>query len=394
MSPVPFGAGLFLENLEKDNEMKKILLFLITTFLPLATQAQLNGDGYYRIINNGTNRYITITDDIIGGVNMSNTQVDLSNITTWKGFDYVKSSPASILYIEAVGSQYNMSCQGTSIYKIAGGKTYIDIIPRDNGTYIFSAAYSGVTARLYDSDDTENDEGYVLRTGEQANSYWRLIPVNTDDNYIGLQPTVQTNDGWYGTVYAEYPFKVVSEGIKVYYVDGIKDGVFQLQEITDEVKPGATPLVFKCSSNDPAQNKIMPVYTSTTPADNNLLRGTYFASLINGHEVYVKYNAKTMRVLGVNEAGELTFTTAQESYLKKKKYIPMNTCWIDVPEGLSGDFKLVSREEYATGIRTIKADTKNNKADDTIYTLTGTKANNKALRPGIYIQNGKKIVIK
>ena len=61
-----------------------------------------------------------------------------------------------------------------------------------------------------------------------------------------------------------------------------------------------------------------------------------------------------------------------------------------MPSGLSGEFKYVSREDY-TGIRNINAD---KKADDTIYTLTGTRANSKNLRPGIYIQNGKKKVIK
>ncbi len=370
--------------------MRRFLLFL-TTLLPLATFAQLNGNGYYRILNNGTNRYITITDDKVGGVNMSSTQVDLSNITTWKGFDYVKSSPASIIYVESVGSQYNLSAQGTSIYKIAGGKTYIDIVARENNTYILSVTYNGVTGRLYDSDDTENDEGYVLRTGEQPNMYWKMVPIDADANYVGLQPTVQTNDGWYGTLYAEYPFKVVSSGISVYYVDGVKDGVFQLKEITDEVKPGATPLVFKCTSNDPAQNKIMPVKATTSTPNDNKMGGTYFASLINEHEVYVKYDATTMRVLGKNEAGELIFTTAEASYLKKKKYIPMNTCWLNVPEGLTGDFKLVSRDVY-TGIRHIDSDaTAKNKG---IYTLTGIRVDNKTLRPGVYIQDGKKVVIK
>jgi hypothetical protein len=71
----------------------------------------------------------------------------------------------------------------------------------------------------------------------------------------------------------------------------------------------------------------------------------------------------------------------------------MNTCWLNVPDGLTGDFKLVSRDEYTTGIRNINVE-ENKTKNAPIYTLTGTKANAKALQPGIYIQNGKKVVIK
>ena len=115
--------------------MKKILLFL-TTLLPLTAAAQLNGDGYYRILNYASERYITISNDIVGEVNMSATKADLSNIVTYRGFDNVKSNPASIIYIRNVNGKYDLAAQGTSIYKIAGGKTYLDINPRDN-VYIF-----------------------------------------------------------------------------------------------------------------------------------------------------------------------------------------------------------------------------------------------------------------
>ena len=75
---------------------------------PLAATAQITGDGYYRIKNNKSERYITICDNIVGEVNMSSTKADLSNLVTWRGFDYVKSNPASIIYIEAAGSQYKI----------------------------------------------------------------------------------------------------------------------------------------------------------------------------------------------------------------------------------------------------------------------------------------------
>lgn len=371
---------------------RKVLISLFSILTACQATAQV-ANGYYRVQNNASSRYITIRDDQVGSVDMSSTNADLSNIVTWRGFDYVKSNPASIIYVEQVGTEYNLKTQGTGIYEISGNRRYLGLRQQNDGTNIMFISYNGTEFRLYDSTN-EDDEGYVThKKTETAYQYWKFVPIDTDNNYIGLQPTVQVGDSYYGTLYASYPFKLASSGISVYVVDGVKEGVFRLQEITDEVKPAATPLVFKCSSNDPAQNKITPVTDATTPADNNQMGGTYFART-SGHKVNVRYNETTMRVLGKNEAGELAFVTATKDYLTKNYYIPANTCWLNVPEGLTGDFKLVSREEYTTGIRNINADTKTNKADDVIYTLTGTKANNKALRPGIYIKSGKKIVIK
>ena len=371
--------------------MKKILLFL-TTLLPIAVQAQV-ANGFYRIQNYGSTRYITITDDIVGGVNMASTTADLSNITTWRGFDHVKSSPASVFYVEQVNSQYNMKCQGTSIYQIAGGKTYLDFIARDNNTYVLSVTYQGTTARLFDTTK-DIDEGYVTNkkpSDSNGHDQWSFLPITDGDNYIGLQPTVQIGNDWYGTVYASYPFKLASSGITVYIVDGAKDSMFQLLEITDEVKPATTPLLFKCSSNDPAQNKVLPVTDATTPPDNNMLAGTFFASTVNKHEKYVKYDENTMRVLGKNDAGELVFTKATTDYLSEKKYIPMNTCYLNLASGASGDYKLVDRGTY-TGIRSIEANT-NAAAAKATYTLTGVRVDNPTT-PGIYIRDGKKVVIK
>lgn len=374
--------------------MKKIILSLILS-APLAASAQITGDGYYRVKNNASERFITITDDIVGEVNMSSTTADLSNITTWRGFDYVKSNPASVIYIEAVGNKYNLKGQGTSIYDISGGRVYIDIKSKNkdnNNPYYFSITYSGAEFRLYDNS-TKKDKGGVDQTGDVKYSYWNILPITDDDyNYLGLQPTVKAGDDWYGTIYASYPFKVASEGVTLYYVDGVKDGEFQLKEITSEVKPASTPMVFKCSSDDPADNKIIPVADITTAPTDNLMGGTLFASSIRKHIKRVEFDATTMRVLGKNSDGDLIFTTAKPEQLTDNSYIPMNTAWLNVPSGLTGDFKLVSRDNF-TGIRNI--DAKKDNTNNAIYTLTGVRQNNKnSLRKGIYISNGKKIVIR
>lgn len=374
--------------------MKKILLFL-SSFLPLAAVAQLNGDGYYRIQNYASERYITITDDVIADISKPS-DIDVNNLTTWKGYDNVKSNPASIFLIEAVGDKYNISGQGISVYKITGGKAYVSINKRAEGIYLISASASqggvSVTKNLYDA--TSDDEyDYVRTDGNDAYQYWHIKPIADTDNYIGITPTIQTNDGWYGTIYASFPFKFASTGMTAYYVDGVHTGQFQLKEIIDEIKPAATPMIIKCSSDDAAQNKITPVSATTTAPTDNLLGGTYFASSLKKHIARVEYDSKTMRVLGKDTNGKLIFTTASEDYLTKKMYIPKNTAWLNIPASLTGDFQLVSRDTYS-GISNVKVSAQENSPKGT-YTITGIKVDEtKPLHPGIYIKDGQKVVIK
>ena len=376
--------------------MKKIIIAILT-LIAIPTTAQITGDGYYRIQNNGSERYITITDNVLTNISASSSIIDYGNITTWF-WDNVKSNPASIIYIKAVGSEFDLSAQGISVHDITGGKAYVSLNQRSSDKSIYliqaSATQGGVkvSKTLFDGS-TSDDYDYVNDDGKTTHQYWRIKPVNTDDNYIGITPTVQTNDGWYGTIYASFPFKLVSSGMTAYYVDGIQTGQFQLKKITDEVKPAATPMIIKCSSNDAAQNMILPVDAATTAPTGNLLSGTYFASSLRNHVVRVEFDKNTMRVLGKDASGNLIFTQAEESYLTKKKYIPKNTAYLYNASGLTGDYVLVSRDTFS-GISNIEANTQENAVKGT-YTLSGVQVDDtKALRPGIYIKNGKKIVIK
>ena len=377
--------------------MKRVIISALVSILtPTLATAQLSGNGFYRVQNNASHRYITINDDIIGQVNKSSTTADLSNIVTWRGFDYVKSNPASIIYIESVSGKYNLSAQGTSVYKIAGGRAYVDIKDKGDGTYSFSVSYSGAQVYLYD-DTKSNDKGGVRQSSSnQDYRYWKLLPINTSDNYLGLQPTVQVGDSYYGTLYADYAFKRVSDGIKIYYINAEDEGRCRLKEITSEVIPAATPIIFKCSSNDPAQNMVMPVTDEAEKPTDNYLAGTYFASTTNKHKEFVEYDDATMHVLGVGADGQLSFVTAKSTDLVNDgQHIPMNTCWLRVFNNLTGDFTVLDETQYA-GISTVNPDEETvspNKQG--IFSLSGVRMDSsRQLKPGIYIQNGKKMVIK
>lgn len=377
--------------------MKRVIISALVSILtPTLATAQLSGNGFYRVQNNASQRYITINDDIIGQVNTSSTTADLSNIITWRGFDYVKSNPASIIYIESVGSKYNLSAQGTSVYKIAGGRTYIDITDKGGNTYEFSVSYSGAKIKLYDDSKSADKGGVRQSSSDQSYALWRMLPINTSDNYLGLQPTVQVGDSYYGTLYADYAFKRVSDGIKIYYINAEDEGRCRLKEITSEVIPAATPIIFKCSSNDPAQNMVMPVTDEAEKPTDNYLAGTYFASTTNKHKEFVEYDDATMHVLGVGADGQLSFVTAKSTDLVNDgQHIPMNTCWLRLFNNLTGEFTVLDESQYA-GISTINADANEvTPSKQGTYSLSGVRmSNSELLKPGIYIQNGKKKVIK
>lgn len=376
--------------------MKRVIISALVSILtPTLATAQLSGNGFYRVQNNASQRYITINDDIIGQVNTSSTTADLSNIVTWRGFDYVKSNPASIIYIESVSGKYNLSAQGTSVYKITGGRAYVDIKDQGNGTYSFSVSYSGAQVYLYDDTKSSDKGGVRQSSSNQDYRYWKLLPINTSDNYLGLQPTVQVGDSYYGTLYADYAFKRVSDGIKIYYINAEDEGRCRLKEITSEVIPAATPIIFKCSSNDPAQNMVMPVTDEAEKPTDNYLAGTYFASTTNKHKEYVEYDDATMHVLGVGADGQLSFVTAKSTDLVNDgQHIPMNTCWLRLFNNLTGEFTVLDESQYA-GISTINTDKEIGTSKQGTFSLSGVRINDsRQLKPGIYIQNGKKMVIK
>ena len=141
---------------------------------------------------------------------------------------------------------------------------------------------------------------------------------------------------------------------------------------------------------------IMPVTDAAEKPSDNFMAGTFFASTTNKHKEYVEYDKSTMRVLGVGTDGQLSFVTAKSTDLANDgKHIPMNTCWLRVFNNLTGDFTVLDESQYA-GISTVNPDEETvspNKQG--IFSLSGVRMDSsRQLKPGIYIQNGKKMVIK
>ena len=82
----------------------------------LHATAQITGNGYYRVQNKETGRYIELIDNR-GKIDYVTTTVDLGALQTIKGFDQVVNNPATVFYITDMGNRnYNLSGQGCDLY--------------------------------------------------------------------------------------------------------------------------------------------------------------------------------------------------------------------------------------------------------------------------------------
>ena len=182
--------------------------------------------------------------------------------------------------------------------------------------------------------------------------------------------------------------------MKFYYICSIEGGKALYKEITGTV-PHTTPIIVECPSTNIADNKIEPVFTYDSNYSDNLLDGVFYHIKKGKHDNLVAYDANTMRVLGVCSDGSVGFVTKSAADFDKGA-LPASSCYLKVPAGSPAELPLMSYESYVSGVKGVQVE--DNKVDD-ITTLSGVTVRKKAtstagLRPGVYIWNKKKIVVK
>lgn len=366
--------------------MKKILLISLVTLFSLPSFSQFAGDGYYRVQNRDTKRYLTVIDDR-ASVNVATTDVDLAAILPIKSFDRIAGNPASIIYIDNVsGNNYSLRAQNVDTYDLMG--VYLNLTKRDDGTYFAHATSHGVTKYLCD-EKSSRDEGWLM-TGTQ-NRNWYIIPVNSSsDNYFAAVPEFEHEGAYYTTMYASFPYQNAAKGMEVYYVSKVDNSVAVVKEIENGVVPTSTPVIIKCMSENHADNKLNIISGSVSEISSNLLGGVYFNNSNKVHWNRKEFDPNTMRVLGVTSDGSLGFVLAPESFKDKKDgkyYLPANKAYLNVPAGSPEEIKLITEEEYETGIGEVES----NEAESGVYfDLSGRRVSNP--RNGVYVSaKGKKI---
>lgn len=384
--------------------MNRLSLLLFATAFATTASAQLKGDGYYRVQSAKQGRYVSVVDNR-GRIEMATISADLGALRTVLGFERVVSDPSSVIYVKKMSSGYDLQTQGTGSYAIISYE--IKITDLKDGCYWASASQSGVTKYLMDEqiswmwgeDNPRRIIGYMTTIGKPTDTEadWYIKPITTaDDNYFGLTPDVSVGDAYYQTFYAVFPFTFNSAGMTAYAVTHVdpKRSAVVISELTAGV-PSATPVIVKCSSADPAGNKLNVGAAASSVVSNNQLKGVYFCNDVEkatDHRNVVDNDTATMRVLGKASDGSLAFVKQADL-----KYIPANRAYISVNAGAPAELKVCTQAEYDELVLGINASTASEQRPNDVYDLNGRKVRSgvatlDGLPKGVYVVDGRLVV--
>lgn len=391
---------------------KIILSIALACISGVTAQAQINGNGYYRVKNATTQRYMSLTDRTSRGIDYSSTTVDAGALLTKKSWADVSSDPGTVFYIENKQNDlYNISSQGANLYDMI--KYYIRL-KYSSKSNLYRAWQSDTGATIYLSDEndfTKGDSVGYVNSNEDGTLNWVISAVNTEDNYIGVRPTISANGKYYASFYAAFPFSVTSSNMKVFYINNIDEtkGIATYKELTGVI-PASTPVIIECSSKEPVDNKLKLEYTSPAAVKGNKMTGVYFCAglRMTGHYNSVQFDPQSMRIMGVAEDGSLVFNnedkyttpilikvgTQRPYQYPTIKAIPHNTGYLKVSATCPATLKLV---DETTGIKDITLDDDNKPAN--IYNLNGMVVRQNAtsvqgLPQGVYVFKNKKYVVE
>ena len=339
--------------------MNKILLsFLACLSGIVPATAQLNGNGFYRVQNFVTDRYVYITDNK-GHVDVATTSVDALAIQLWKDTDKACADPATVLYFESKGgSEYDIVAQGTGIYKII--EHNVTIRKNSDGTYFAYGRQDGLVKYLGDANSSDAAEGTMSSEAKGDYRKWWIKPISADGgNYYGIKPTITAKGKHYHPVYTSFPMSAKSSGVTIHAITKYGYGM-AVSEVVNGTIAANTPCYIECAGTAQSANR-MNVGGNGTTVKNNQMGGVYFENYMKTHQNLTPYDRKTMRVLGVLSDGSLGFVVGNI------KYLPANQSYLKVPSDAPDEIRIVTAEEYDKALKSLPSGVSLNAAEAKMY---------------------------
>lgn len=326
----------------------------------------------------------------------------------------IESSPYAGTDIANVVKRYinaDRINQGQTYYLMSGALKKIDNGRAYNPSDLTNTSHNEYEGTLpkFDFVNNNNTDTYfgpeLPVTGDAA--MWILEKVD-DTNYFGVKPStnMRGRDGkYYTTLYVDFPFQIKGD-VKAYTIEGVEaknaDGYYfaKVKKLAQQgdVVPAQTAVVLECNSTNPADNQLLPQGDEEFNSSDNRLCGTFFGAAINGLTVKDGTGAEhnvtrdNIRAFNINTADSrnpIGFYKLNNTVTT----IPGNKAFLVLTnaEAQAKGFVLEFEDGGTTGIETIE-NSKHSTEDGVYYDLQGRRVENPTR--GVYIVNGKKVVIK
>lgn len=343
----------------------------------------------------------------------------------------IYSDPGTVMYVTGTLNESNalsyekskdvmtgvsIANQGTGTDKYLSGQNVKIKWHLNPGYY---TVYCSVAALKFQESASRWSGGDVLYPGRDDNSSQTMLhfePIDeahADEYWFGMFPYAEMNyaDGYWTSLYTSFPYKTYeADNVEVYIIESLSDGVGDvvavLKKIESGVVPANTAVLLKCrdlidtdsyvSFNEKGQsliaagqarmpkpsNRLIPLLPGDSSIDEtefagNMLKGTFQLNQAYpdkndqdkdlGHELF---DANTMRVFSVNDAGVVGFYKVAEN-----TELAPNKAYLDVssltPAQLSKAIRIVMADE--SGIVNISYDDVPFSGDVEYFTLHGVK---------------------
>lgn len=203
------------------------------------------------------------------------------------------------------------------------------------------------------------DEVKVTRPGDPIESVAVTIPSSGLGTYCSLYPLDFSDTG------------TNDNNFKAYVVTGIDGNNITLQKLTTEVK-GGVPFVIVGEGSSQVE---IPTADNCSYVPSNELVGTLAPTYVTGTTAgYTNYGMSGGKFKKINTG-----------------IVPANRAYLPIADAEAREFNLVFLDDEVTGIRTID-NGKMAMDKNAVYDLSGRRVQNP--KHGLYIVNGKKVIIK
>lgn len=364
------------------------------------------GDRIKEAINNVSPALKTALDT--GDPNLVWTAMEELALTYIENSSYAGTDMANLVkrYIDA-----DRIHQGMTYYLIEGAIKKVDT----NNTPYDPANPSGTAHNEYDpteakfdfaNNNSDNYWGPELPAAGDA-GMWILEKVDAE-NYFAVKPSARMKglDGkYYTTLFTDFPFQIVGD-VKAYTIEGVNEKDEEGRTFArvnslggqGTTVPAQTAVVLECPGTDVAGNQLLPIGNEEPVTSTNRLCGKFFETTIAGMEATdgagntYAVTADNIRAFNINTAdthNPMGFYKVQTTVTT----VPGNKAFLvlTAEEMLSKGFYLRFEDGSVTAIESLENATPQ-KGNDAVYDLQGRRVYNPT--HGLYIVNGKKVIIK